>query len=376
MNPFITSGYAGPEYFCDRVKETSDLTQLLTNGNNLALISPRRLGKTGLMRHVLAQPNIQANYYTFIIDIYATSSLAEMADKMGKAILETLKPQGRKAWEGFLNVITSIRPSITYDNMGTPSWSLGLGQLQNPQVTLDEIFKYLNTADKPCLVVIDEFQQITKYADAQNVEADLRTYVQYCTNAHFVFSGSARHMMGEIFTAPGRPFYQSVTIINLPLIPLPAYNEFCCKKFATADKHLSEGVAELVYERFEGITYYMQKVMNVLFMRTADGGTCTAEDVDGAIDFIIDFSHNTYEDMLYQLPEKQRIILLAIAKDGKCKNLTSAAFVKRHHLTSASSVNSAVKALLEKDLLTCTMGEYQLYDRFLEIWINQKYLQL
>lgn len=374
MNPFITSGYAGSQYFCDRVQETSDLVQLLTNGNNLALISPRRLGKTDLMRHVFSQPQIREHYYTFIVDIYASSSLAEMTEKMGKAILESLKPQGRKAWEGFLNVLTSIRPSITYDNMGVPTWSIGLGQMQNPQTTLDEIFRYLNNADKPCLVVIDEFQQITKYNDAEKVEANLRTYVQYCTNAHFVFSGSARHLMGEIFTAPGRPFFQSVTVVNLPPIPMEAYAEFCKAQFAKADRQLADGVAEEVYERFEGVTYYMQKVMNVLFMRTPQGEMCTCEEIEKAIRFIIDFSHNTYEDMLYQLPEKQRTILLAIAVEGKCKNLTSAAFVKRHHLTSASSVNSAVKALLEKDLLTCNQGQYQLYDRFLEIWVNQRYL--
>ena len=76
-NPFLTYGYNGPEYFCDRVEETKRLTSLLVNGNHVALMSPRRMGKTGLIRHCFAQKELQNNYYLFIVDIYATKSLVE-----------------------------------------------------------------------------------------------------------------------------------------------------------------------------------------------------------------------------------------------------------------------------------------------------------
>ena len=76
-NPFVTNGYAGPEYFCDRVEETQHITEMLTNENNMALISPRRIGKTELIHHCFAQPVIQKDYYTFIIDIYSTNSVRD-----------------------------------------------------------------------------------------------------------------------------------------------------------------------------------------------------------------------------------------------------------------------------------------------------------
>ena len=57
-NPFVTNGYVSPEYFCDREKETAKIVSLLTNENNIALISPRRLGKTDLLRHCFGQPEI------------------------------------------------------------------------------------------------------------------------------------------------------------------------------------------------------------------------------------------------------------------------------------------------------------------------------
>lgn len=371
INPFITSGYVSSEYFCDRVQETQDILELLQNGNNLALISPRRLGKTDLLRHCFSQPQIQERYYTFIIDIYSTNSLAEMADRMGKCVLETLKPKGRKVWESFLNVVTSIRSSITFDSMGMPSWSIGIGDISNPATTLDEIFLYLQQADRPCLVAIDEFQQILKYGDAQ-VEAALRTHIQYCSNAHFVFSGSQRHLMGSIFTSPARPFYQSVTIINLAPIALSKYVEFCQRQFAMGNRAVDVQVVEELYNRFDGVTFYLQKVMNILYMRTPEGGYCTIEDLQPAIDFIINFSASTYEDLMYQLPEKQNLVLRAISREGVASQITSGAFVKKHGLVSVSSVNSAVKALLDKDLVTQDHGRYQVYDKFLALWLNRQ----
>lgn len=370
MNPFVTNGYAGAEYFCDREKETGDIVSFLTNGNNIALISPRRYGKTDLIRHCFEQKEIKDHYYTFIIDIYSTKSLSEMVNKMGKTILEVLKPKGKRHWESFLNVVHSLRAGITYDALGQPAWNVSVGDIVNPNNTLDEIFRYLQQADKHCFVAIDEFQQILKYSDT-NVEAALRTYVQYCSNANFIFMGSQRHLMGAMFVSPNRPFYQSVTVMGLNLIPLEKYWDFCKMHFEKAGKSIDREVVEQLYERFEGVTFYLQKVMNVLFMRTPEGGHCAINDLQPAIDYIVDFTQLTYEDLMYQLPEKQSLVLKAIAEAGKAKQITSGKFVKRHGLVSPSAVKSAVNALLDKDLVTQTKDVYQVYDKFLELWLKQ-----
>ena len=371
INPFVTSGYAGAAYFCDRVQETKDITDWLRNGNNLALISPRRYGKTDLIRHCFAQEEIKERYYTFIIDIYSTKSLSEMVNKMGRTLLETLKPKGKRHWELFLNMVRSLKTGITYDAMGQPSWNVSVGDIVNPNNTLDEIFHYLQQADKPCLVAIDEFQQILKYSDT-NVEAALRTYVQYCSNAHFVFMGSQRHLMGSMFVSPNRPFYQSVTVMNLDLIEMEKYWEFCRTHFEKAGKTIDKDVVEKVYARFEGVTFYLQKVMNVLFMRTGEGEHCGVEELQPAIDYIVDFTRPTYEDLMYQLPEKQSLVLRAIANEGKVRQITSGKFAKQNGLVSPSAVKSAVNALLDKDLITQEKGVYQVYDKFLELWLRKE----
>ena len=369
INPFITTGYAGAAYFCDREQETADITRMLVNGNNVALISPRRYGKTNLIRHCFAQPEIAEKYYTFVIDIYSTKSVADLVHRLGLSILEALKPLGRKAWEKFITVLSSVRSGISYDISGNPSWMMSIGDITTPTTTLEEIFYYLEHADKPCIVAIDEFQQITHYGD-ERIEATLRTHVQQCTNTHFIFSGSQRHLMGQMFTSPARPFYQSVSIYNLPLLPEDKYVEFCVRLFEEYGKHLSQDVPHALYERFGGVTYYMQRVMNELFSRSLTDGICTAENIEEAIHYIILTSASTYEDLMYQLPEKQSLVLRAIAKEGKAQNLTSGKFIKRHGLLSASSVKSAVPALLDKGLITSDKGVYQVYDKFLEIWLQ------
>jgi len=371
INPFVTKGYAGPAYFCDREKETKDLVQLLTNGNNMALISPRRLGKTDLIHHCFAQPAIAKKYYTFIIDIYATNSLADFVDVLGLAILEKLKPLGRKVWEHFYNSLHSIQQQISFDINGNPVWSVGLGAYANPSITLDEIFNYLSTADKPCLVAIDEFQKITDYPKGQNVEAALRTHIQRCPNATFLFSGSKRHLMSEMFISPSRPFYQSVITMGLNPISEEKYAAFAERLYKEGGKSLAPDVTHEVYSRFDGITFCLQRVMNVLFMMTGKGEECRKDMIDDAINYILDLSSEHYEMLYSQLSEKQRGVFLAIATERRVKGIASGQFARKYHLQSVSSVISALKGLLEKDFITQTNNEYYIYDRFFQLWVER-----
>ena len=370
-NPFVTNGYAGAEYFCDRVKETATLRDLLVNENNVALISPRRLGKTDLIWHLFDNKSIRRSYYCFVVDIYATKNLSDFVNVLGKAVLDELRPKGKKAWEKFITVISSLRSEISFDLNGMPSWNVGLGSIDNPAVTLDEIFTYLNQADKPCLVAIDEFQQISRYGD-DTVEATIRTYIQRCTNAHFIFSGSQRHLMNEMFTSPSRPFYQSVTIMNLQPLDLKVYTDFCTDKFEQAGKHLDPEVVPSLYQRFDAVTSYMHRTLNILYSQTEVGDTCHVQMVDEALDYILRLSSDSYESLFYQMPEKQRMVFLAIAKEGEAAEVTGGKFIKKHKLISPSSVNSALKGLLEKDFITMDRNVYSVYDQFFSLWLKFK----
>lgn len=369
-NPFVTKGYVSPEYFCDRVMETQKLVELLTNGNNMALISPRRVGKTDLIHHCFQQPQIKEKYYTFHIDIYATSSLRDFVNVFGKAILDELKPRGKAVWEDFLGALRSLRSEISYDINNFPTWSLGLGDIEHPDTTLDEIFEYLSKADRPCMVAIDEFQQITRYTDSPNIEATLRTYIQRCNNATFIFSGSKRHLMGEIFTSPSRPFYQSVLIMNLRPITVEKYTEFAQLMFEKYNKSIDASAVEEIYRRFDAVTSCMQRMLNVLFLKTPSGQRCTVGMIDDAVEYILDMFSETYSDLLGRIAEKQREVFVAISREGRVKSINSKAFIKKHHLQTVSVVTAAVRGLLDKDFITHDNGEYMVYDPFFALWLR------
>jgi len=373
QNPFVVGKYLSDRYFCDRSDETEFLRKQILNGRDVALISPRRIGKSGLIQHFFNQPDIKERYYVFFVDIYSTTSLAEFVYTLGKEIYEQLKPKTTIWKEKFFQMIASFRMGFKLDSYtGTPTFDLGLGDIQVPQTTLDEIFAYINEADKTCIIAIDEFQQISEYAE-KNVEALLRTKIQHCNKAHFIFSGSKRHLMSNMFNSPAKPFYQSAISMGLNPIPVKVYSDFAIKLFEERDKHVDREVIEDVWTQYDGYTWFVQMIMNELYALTSVNGTCQSPMIAEAQQNVIMSQESIYKDLLANLPPKQKIVLQAIAKEGVARNITSAKFIKKYSLNSASSVQAAVKLLLKNDLLTQTDCGYRIYDFFLSEWLATVY---
>lgn len=373
LNPFIVGKYVSDKYFCDRSEETAFLRKQIQNGRDVALISPRRIGKSGLIQHFFNQSDIKEQYYVFFIDIYATTSLAEFVYTLGKEIYAQLKPQSTLWKEKFFQIISSFRIGFKLDSMtGEPSFDLGLGDIQAPQTSLDEIFAYIEEADKPCIIAIDEFQQICEYAE-KNVEALLRTKIQMCHHAQFIFSGSKRHVMSNMFNTPSKPFYQSTISMGLEPIPILTYISFATNLFEERDKHIDKEVIEAIWTQYDGYTWFVQMMMNELYALTPSGKTCTTMMIDEARRNVIMSQEQSYKDMMANLPPKQKIVLQAIAREGIAQNITSAKFIKKYNLNSASSVQSAVKMLLKNDIVTQTNNEYRIYNFFFSEWLATMY---
>lgn len=372
-NPFIVGGYLSPHYFCDRETETEQLIRNITNGRNIVIISVRRMGKTGLIRHCFYQDKIKENYHTFFIDIYATSSLREFVFALGKEIFERLKPKGMKFIERFFSIISSLRAGFKLDTItGEPTFDIGLGDIHAAETTLDEIFAYLEQADKPCIVAIDEFQQIGNYAE-KNVEAILRTKVQHCQNARFIFAGSQKHIMMNMFNSPARPFYQSVNMMQLKSIPLTEYKAFVKRLFLENEKHIEEELIDEVYNFFEGHTWYIQLMFNELYILTGKGELCSRSQQTIALTNILQMQDFTYQEIFSRLPEKQKEVLIAIGKEQKAIGVTSGKFIKKYKLSTPSSVQSALKGLLEKNLVSQEQNQYEISDRLLGVWLQKNY---
>mgnify|MGYP001157446783 CR=1 FL=1 len=372
-NPFVVGRYISDRYFCDRDRETAFLIKQMKNGRNLALISPRRMGKTGLIWHTFQQPQLNEEFYTFFVDIYATTSLSEFVYLLGKTIYKVLKSKKTLWSERFFQIVRSLRAGFKLDTMtGEPVFDIGLGDIQVPQTTLDEIFEYLECADKPCLVAIDEFQQIGSYEE-KTVEALLRTKIQQCRQTLFIFSGSKRHVMNNIFNSSSKPFYQSAICMELNPIPIDVYADFAVRQFEERDKHIEKSVIETVYRQFDGCTWFVQMMMNELFSLTAGKAYCDATSLDLARQNVIRSQEGTYKDLLSRLAPRQKQVLQAIAKEGTAEGITSSAFIKKYNLPSASSVQAAVKPLLKSDIITLENSSCRVYDYFFSEWLRSEY---
>ncbi|MDO4771668.1 ATP-binding protein [Porphyromonas sp.] len=373
MNPFVVGRYVSDTYFCDRETETAFLLKQIENGRNVAMISPRRMGKTGLIRHCFAQDRVLESYHTFFIDLYATTSLAELVYLLGKTIYEELRPK-KTAWaEKFFHIISSLRVGFKLDPLsGQPTFDIGLGDIHTPQATLDEIFEYLESADRPCVVAIDEFQQVGEYED-KSVEALLRTKIQQCKQTIFIFAGSKRHLMSNMFNSPAKPFYQSAISIGLDSIPVDVYVDFAARMFEMRGKRVDSELVREVYRLFEGCTWFVQMMMNELFALTADGATCGMDKLPIARENIIQVQRHSYKELLLRLASRQKLLLQSVAREGRVRGITSGPFIKKYNLSSASSVQAALKPLLKYDFVTQDGEEYRVYDYFFAEWLVKEY---
>ena len=375
INPFIVSGKIEPEYFCDRVSESVSLIKSLTNGNNLVLISPRRMGKTGLIHYCYDKEPICGNYHTVFIDILHTTSLREFTFLFGKSIFETIIPLGHKMLTSFVHTLKSLSGKFSIDLVtNMPTFNLELGDITRPAMTLEEIFTYLENADKPCIVAFDEFQQIANYPE-KNIEALLRTHVQQASNTHFIFAGSEYHIMQKMFMSSARPFYNSVDTLELKAIDIDVYTEFVIRLMKSGNRTITPQLVKTIYQLYRGNTYAMQKTFNELYSITDEGINVTIDMAITAINNVIDSKEPMFREQLSNIPDKHKPLLYAIAQEGEAERITSAKFVKDHKLASASAVQYAAAQLLTKGVITKLAGKYAINDPFFALWINRLYGQ-
>ena len=327
------------------------------------------MGKTGLIEHCFHQKEIAQGYYTFFVDIYATGSLKELVFMLGKHIFDTLKPKGRKFVEGFFAAIGSLRPAFKLDAVsGEPVFDIGIGEIRKPEVSLEELFAYLEAADKPCLVAIDEFQQIMEYPE-KGVEGLLRSYIQFLPNVHFIFSGSKKHLMEYIFFSIKRPFYQSTPKLFLDKISKEVYFSFAHSFFEKEGKELPEEIFDKVYTWVDGHTWYVQYLLNRLFALPEK--TLSPELLDSLMMEILQEEEYTYQTYFQLLTFNQTQLLKAIAKEGIVREVNAAAFIKKYDLKAVSNVNTSLRILIDKEFILRQPDGYIVYDRFMSIWLSR-----
>ncbi len=331
-NPFVVYGYKGAEYFCDRQKETEKMISTLHNERNITLVAPRRMGKTGLIHHVFHQMEEQyEGVKCFYLDIFATKNLEQMVQLMASEIIGKL----------------DLKPS-------------------EGRESLKRIFEYLKQSGKRCYIAIDEFQQILSYPE-DGVEAMIRSYIQFLPNVYFVFSGSQQHMMQEMFLSANRPFFQSSLVLSLPCIEEPVYREFANRLLSSQHRLINESTFSYIYQQSDSVTWYVQAILHGIYEH--ESSEITKSLVDEVIQELIEEQAMAYQNYCAWLTENQQMLLLAIASESLVSSPLSQQFISTHHLPATSSVKTALKALVDKQLVSKTPKGYLVSDRFFAKWL-------
>lgn len=372
-NPFIVGTYVSEKYFCDRDEESKTLIDHLRNKRNVVLFSERRMGKTGLIQHVFHKTELIEQYDCLYFDALSCNTLQDFTFSLTNCIFRGL-PKKQGLTETIARFFKSLQLNFQIDPYtGAPEVSLSLGAIAEPGKTLEEAFRFLNEGEKPVILAIDEFQKILSFKQKETA-ALMRGLIQNSPNVTMIYAGSEQHLLSELFMTGRSPFYQSTSSLYLEAINIQAYQQFAQRKFEEFGKVLSGEVFQEAYERVNGCTWFVQSLLNRIFAATSAGEKVSSEAVKQALNLITSEQEVFYRALLETLPLNQKALLFAVTKDGEVENPTSSAFVRKHQLPSASSVQSAARSLIERGILVKKAGCLRVYDYFFDEWLRSNYL--
>ncbi len=370
-NPFYISSYFTPEYFCDREKETAKLKGAMENGRNVVLLSLRRMGKTGLIKHLFYKLKKENGVHVIYMDIVNARSTHEFSNILANAVFDAFSTKSKRIYDNVLKFFTRFSPVLSYDSVtGVPSISLTFTDEHKTETSVAGILDYLEKQNKPVIVAIDEFQQIVNFEN-KGFEAFLRSHIQHLNNVRFIFSGSQQHILTDMFSSYSRPFYQSGDYLKLERIPKDVYAGFIVRKFSETKKTINVDDVLQVLEWLDVYTFYVQNFFNKLWF--ISGRTVTGKDIDKTKRYVLDEHDFIYSNMSNILSGVQYKILIAIALNGGVEKPTSKDFIKKYDLGTTSTVSSAMKILEEKELIYKENGKFEIYDVFFAKWLEEKH---
>lgn len=371
QNPFVVSGYRGDEYFCDRAKETTHLIDNMINGNSTTIISIRRIGKTGLIRHALEQ--LPENWQGIYIDILETENLTGFLNLLATSILTSV-PEKSSIWKKCMDFVKSLRPIIGFDPLtGAPQASFDITDEYVVQ-NIDATLKFLETLETRIVIAIDEFQQILSYPE-KNTDAWLRTRIQQMKNVVFIFSGSQQHLMAELFSLPKRPFYRSTQIMKLDKIDQQTYCDFILSMFEKGDKIIAPETAHEILGWTNTHTFYVQSLCNRVFSSTVK--TVTTELWKQQASELIQEQEIIFWGYRNILTRPQWNLLKSIAHEKKVYLPTAHKFIDKFRLGSSATVLRSLKSLVKYEMIYYDFDSegkkfYCVYDVFFQKWSEGK----
>ncbi len=367
-NPFILTGYHSPSYFCDRQEEFAWLKEQLSNERNMVIYSWRRLGKTALVRHFFHHLEKKKQAEGVFIDLMGTQDLNEATKRVVSAIIHRFGDLKKDVKPGILKLLGSLGATVGFDPLsGTPQVTLGMMPPRSTKMTFEALGGFLSERKKPVVLCIDEFQQVVHYHEKQG-ETLFRTWMQDFPMIRFIFSGSHRQMMTSMFSERSRPFYRSAQLLELKSLPAGVYATFIRSLFQRAGKQIDNSRIDRIFKWSRMQTYYVQLVCNKLFGKSEN---VTDALLDETLAEVLQQESPLFSSYQQLLTSFQWKLLISMAREEKVRNPLGKDFLGKHGLGAASSVDAALKALINKEFIIREEKDYKLHDTLLMRWLQQ-----
>ena len=367
-------GVAVSDYnFIGREQETKRLLDNFRGGINVILMSPRRLGKTSLVKHVCNKLD-EEDIITVYLDIFGCKSEYDFYNKLAAEVLKQTASKLELWLEEAKEFIYRLTPKISFSPEPNADFAISLGitpKTHTPEEVLGMAEKIAIKKGKRIVICIDEFQQIGEMANSKQIQARLRTVWQHQKQVSYCLFGSKHHLMSAIFLHRSMPFYQFGDIISLDKIATVDWVEYIVSHFADGKRTISRALAEDICRFTENYSAYVQQLSWLVFTQKEEGETVTEEDVKQAMNDLLATNEILFMQMIEPLSEYQLNFLRAIAS-GVTKDFGLSEVREEYKLGSYSNINRLKTALLERDLIEKRGEETVMTDPVFAKWIKRK----
>lgn len=369
-NPFVFGKAAEGTYFTDRKEDAKRLYANLTHGINTILISPRRWGKTSLVKKVISEidrPDIKPVF----IDIFQCKSEYDFYHAFATAVIKQTSSKLDEWVETAKTFLSNISPKFSFgsDPMNDFSMSFEWNPKDDTETDILQLPEKIAQKKNVNLVVcLDEFQQTADFEDSLKFQKKLRSVWQHQQNVTFCMFGSKKHLMENIFNDKSMPFYKFGDMMFLKKIPTEEWVTFICTKFQETGKTISPKQAARICEATENLSSYVQHLAWVVWYK-ADK-TVTDTDVTTAINDLLEQNKVFFQREVEGLTELQLNLLKAIA-NGVDTGFTKKEVIKKYRLESSANVQGIKKSLLKKDLIDIDGSVITYNDPLFKLWIKK-----
>lgn len=373
--PFVFGHLADGTEFTNRTEEVERLLTNFRSGMNVTLISPRRWGKSSLVRAVAKKAARADKKMKFcFIDLFSIRTEEQFYRVLAEEVIKSTSSKFKEWVSATKRFLPKAIPKVSFD---TPfgEFELGLNWkevVKSPIQILDLAEKIAEDNKIQLVVCIDEFQNIKAFDDPLGFQRQLRSSWQHHKNVSYCIYGSKRNMMMEVFASSSMPFYKFGDLLFLEKISLKDWKKFITSRFRDTDKTISSSDAELIASLVDRHSYYVQQLAQQVWLRTKK--ECKTDFVHQAHDSMMRQMSMLFQEKTTALSNTQINFLKAVLDE--VKHFSAADVIQTYRLGSSANVQQIKKALINKEVLDSVGGKLEFLDPLYAAWLRRYYFQM